>query len=57
MEGTIEKIEHAVFVEALLARQLIRLGGSRDDTGLLYEQEVAEAVAKLLLEWKKKLQQ
>lgn len=51
-EFSISGIEHAVFVEAMIARKLIALGGIREDTSLLYDEEVAEAVARVILGWK-----
>ncbi len=53
LREAIEKIEYAVFVEALIARKLVEFGGTREDTGLLYEDEVAEVVARAILEWKR----
>jgi len=52
LREAIENIEHAVFVEALIARKLVELGGAREDTALLFEDEVAEVAARVILEWK-----
>jgi len=53
LRENIKNIEHAVFVEALIARKIVELGGTREDTILLFEDEAAEAVARAILEWKR----
>ena len=45
-------LENAIFVQGLIVRKLVELGGTFEDVGLLYEEDVAEVVARAIWEWK-----